>query len=96
MANFVIFFLSVEGLMCKSYAVRLLVFPASTEVYKEMLRECILITPIESGAVTCNPGCGPCYGAHLGRPLPCIREPLLMPAYLISGSHLTNATVGGA
>ena len=46
--------------------VRLLVFPASVEVYKAALRSGILSILIESGAVICNPGCGPCFGAHMG------------------------------
>ena len=46
--------------------VRLLVFPASVEVYKAALRRGILSTLIESGAIICNPGCGPCFGAHMG------------------------------
>lgn len=45
---------------------RLLVFPASWEIYLEALREEILETLIEAGAVVCNPGCGPCFGGHMG------------------------------
>jgi 3-isopropylmalate/(R)-2-methylmalate dehydratase large subunit len=45
---------------------RLLVIPASAEVYKEALNEGILSTLIEAGGVICNPGCGPCFGAHMG------------------------------
>ena len=45
---------------------RLLVFPASWEIYLEALREGILETLIEAGAVVCNPGCGPCFGGHMG------------------------------
>jgi 3-isopropylmalate/(R)-2-methylmalate dehydratase large subunit len=46
--------------------VRLLVIPASRTVYLEMIRKGILDVLIESGAVVCNPGCGPCLGAHQG------------------------------
>jgi len=46
--------------------VRLLVLPASREIYLGALREGILETLSESGAVICNPGCGPCLGAHQG------------------------------
>lgn len=45
---------------------RLLVIPASADVYKEALNEGILYTLIEAGGVICNPGCGPCFGAHMG------------------------------
>jgi 3-isopropylmalate/(R)-2-methylmalate dehydratase large subunit len=45
---------------------RLLVFPASWEIYLEALREGILETLIEAGAIVCNPGCGPCLGGHMG------------------------------
>lgn len=46
--------------------VRLLVLPASREVYAEALREGILETLYTAGAVILNPGCGPCLGAHMG------------------------------
>jgi len=45
---------------------RLIVFPASWEVYLEALRRGTLETLIEAGAVVCNPGCGPCLGGHMG------------------------------
>jgi 3-isopropylmalate/(R)-2-methylmalate dehydratase large subunit len=45
---------------------RLLVFPASQEIYLEALRAGILETLIEAEAVVCNPGCGPCGGGHMG------------------------------
>ena len=46
--------------------VRMLVIPASYEVYQDSIREGILSRLIESGAILCNPGCGPCMGAHMG------------------------------
>lgn len=46
--------------------VRLLVLPASREVYAEALRTGILETLYTAGAVILNPGCGPCLGAHMG------------------------------
>jgi methanogen homoaconitase large subunit len=46
--------------------VRMLVIPASYEVYQDSIREGILPRLIESGAIPCNPGCGPCMGAHMG------------------------------
>lgn len=45
---------------------RLLVFPASWDVYHEALKDGTLEILIESQAVVCNPGCGPCPGKHMG------------------------------
>ena len=45
---------------------RLLVFPASMEVYAEAMELGILKELVKSGAVIMNPGCGPCLGAHEG------------------------------
>jgi homoaconitase/3-isopropylmalate dehydratase large subunit len=46
--------------------VRLLVIPASAEVYRAAMNEGIIQVLVESGAMLCNPGCGPCMGAHMG------------------------------
>jgi len=46
--------------------VRLLVTPASQEVYLEALKEGLVKTFLEAGAIVCNPTCGPCLGGHLG------------------------------
>ncbi len=46
--------------------VRLLIVPASMEIYLEAMRLGILQKFVESGAVIINPGCGPCLGAHEG------------------------------
>ena len=46
--------------------VRLLVAPASREVYIEASENGILASLARSGAVILNPGCGPCLGAHEG------------------------------
>ena len=46
--------------------VRMLVIPASSEVYKDAISEGILYRLVESGAIICNPSCGPCMGAHMG------------------------------
>jgi len=46
--------------------VRLLVTPASQEVYLEALQGRLIKTFLEAGAIVCNPTCGPCLGGHLG------------------------------
>ena len=46
--------------------VRLLVFPASWEVYREAWVKGVLLQLAEAGAIIMNPGCGPCLGAHEG------------------------------
>jgi len=46
--------------------VRLIVSPASKEIYKIAIEEGIIETFIDSGAIVCNPGCGPCLGGHMG------------------------------
>ncbi len=47
-------------------SVRLLVIPASTEVFLEAIQEGIIYDLAKAGAVICNPNCGPCLGAHQG------------------------------
>jgi len=46
--------------------VRLLVVPASKEVYLEALDEGLVKDLIEAGAVFSNPSCGACFGGHIG------------------------------
>lgn len=46
--------------------VRCIAIPASRAVYQEMVRKGILETLLNAGVVVCNPGCGPCLGAHQG------------------------------
>ena len=46
--------------------VRLLILPASWEVYSEAIKEGLLQILIDAGGVVLNPGCGPCLGAHEG------------------------------
>jgi homoaconitate hydratase family protein len=46
--------------------VRLLIFPASQEVYRAAIKDGTIETFIDAGAVIMNPGCGPCLGAHEG------------------------------
>lgn len=45
---------------------RLLIFPASREIYKQFIELGYIDTFIDAGAIICNPGCGPCLGAHMG------------------------------
>lgn len=46
--------------------VRLLILPASREIYKEAINKGYIDTFIDAGAIICNPGCGPCLGGHMG------------------------------
>ena len=46
--------------------VRLIVVPASTDVYLKALKEGIIEIFICSGATVLSPGCGPCVGVHQG------------------------------
>jgi methanogen homoaconitase large subunit len=46
--------------------VRLIVVPASRQIYLDAMEEGIIQTFLNSGGVVCNPGCGPCLGAHMG------------------------------
>jgi homoaconitate hydratase family protein len=46
--------------------VRVLVIPASRQVYVQAIKQGILETLSEAGCVILNPGCGPCLGAHQG------------------------------
>jgi homoaconitate hydratase family protein len=45
---------------------RLLVSPASWEIYNAAMKAGILERLIAAGAVILNPGCGPCFGGHMG------------------------------
>jgi len=46
--------------------VRVLVIPASWEVYREALKNGVLAVLVDAGCVILNSGCGPCLGAHEG------------------------------
>ena len=48
--------------------VRMVVIPASQEVYLQALDRGLIKTFVEAGAVVESPGCGPCMGNHLGIP----------------------------
>ncbi|RUM47250.1 MAG: 3-isopropylmalate dehydratase large subunit [Hyperthermus sp.] len=45
---------------------RLIVTPASRRIYQQALRSGVLQVLHEAGAVITPPGCGACFGAHLG------------------------------
>lgn len=47
-------------------SVRLLVSPASRQVYLKAAKEGLIEIFIESGAAVLNPSCGPCVGVHQG------------------------------
>ncbi len=47
---------------------RLIVIPASSEVFKEALDAGYIDTFLQAGALLQSPGCGPCMGNHLGVP----------------------------
>ncbi|GAB4453289.1 MAG: 3-isopropylmalate dehydratase large subunit [Anaerolineae bacterium] len=47
---------------------RMVVIPASAEVYKQALAAGYIATFVEAGAVVESPGCGPCMGNHMGVP----------------------------
>ncbi|MBS7624578.1 MAG: homoaconitase large subunit [Candidatus Bathyarchaeia archaeon] len=46
--------------------VRMIVTPASSEVYLQALRRGLLEVFVEAGAYVCNPTCGACFGGHMG------------------------------
>lgn len=46
--------------------VRLIVIPASQEIWLEAAKTGISEKLIKAGGIICNPNCGPCFGAHMG------------------------------
>ena len=46
--------------------VRMLVIPASREIYRQALDQGLMNIFVDSGALVCNPCCGPCLGGHVG------------------------------
>ncbi len=61
--------------------VRLIVVPASREIYRQAAGEGILDALSAAGAIVEGPGCGPCFGGHLG---------LLAPGERCLGTHNRN------
>jgi 3-isopropylmalate/(R)-2-methylmalate dehydratase large subunit len=46
--------------------VRMLVIPASREIYSQALEKGLMNIFVDAGALVCNPCCGPCLGGHVG------------------------------
>ncbi|MGB9714193.1 MAG: 3-isopropylmalate dehydratase large subunit, partial [Candidatus Bathyarchaeales archaeon] len=55
----------IKGRKVKN-GVRMLVTPASQEVYLNALKEGLLEIFVEAGACVCSPTCGACFGGHMG------------------------------
>ena len=45
---------------------RLIIFPATQNIYLQAIREGLVETFIEAGAIVSTPTCGPCLGGHMG------------------------------
>jgi len=48
--------------------VKLIITPASKRIYMQALKEGLIETFLNAGAIVTNPGCGPCVGTHQGVP----------------------------
>ncbi|MFA7467806.1 MAG: 3-isopropylmalate dehydratase large subunit [Desulfotomaculaceae bacterium] len=46
--------------------VRMIIVPASQEIYLDAMREGLLETFVRAGALISPPTCGPCFGGHMG------------------------------
>ena len=46
--------------------VRLIIIPASKEIYQKAMDLGYIKTFLDAGAMVLNPGCGPCLGGHMG------------------------------
>jgi len=46
--------------------VRLIITPASMQIYKRLIKDGLALDFIDAGAMITNPGCGLCYGKHGG------------------------------
>ncbi|MBF0216247.1 MAG: 3-isopropylmalate dehydratase large subunit [Candidatus Omnitrophica bacterium] len=46
--------------------IRLVIIPATQDIYKEAMKEGYAETFIKAGGVFCTPSCGPCLGGHMG------------------------------
>ncbi len=45
---------------------RMIVIPATREIYRQALKEGLIETFVDAGAVFSTPTCGPCLGGHMG------------------------------
>ena len=46
--------------------VRLIIFPATQDIYNRALKEGLMDIFIDAGALVSTPTCGPCLGGHMG------------------------------
>ena len=46
--------------------VRLIISPASMEVWRDAMKAGLFEIFVDAGALICHPTCGPCYGGHMG------------------------------
>ncbi|MFX1281427.1 MAG: 3-isopropylmalate dehydratase large subunit [Promethearchaeota archaeon] len=62
------FYIAAEILKGKrvNQKTRLIIIPASTEIYKRMMREGLLEIFLNAGAIVGHSTCGPCIGGHMG------------------------------
>lgn len=49
-----------------SKGIRLIVFPATQNIYLQAMEEGLLATFIKAGGIVSTPTCGPCLGGHMG------------------------------
>ena len=45
---------------------RLIIFPATQDIYLKAIEEGLITTFVEAGGVVSTPTCGPCLGGHMG------------------------------
>jgi homoaconitate hydratase family protein len=62
------FYIAAEILKGKkvNQKTRLIIIPASTEIYKKMMKEGLIEIFLNTGAIVGHSTCGPCIGGHMG------------------------------
>lgn len=62
------FYIAAEILKGKkvNQKTRLIIIPASTEIYKKMMKEGLIEIFLNAGAIVGHSTCGPCIGGHMG------------------------------